>query len=47
MARKRDQAATYVEKPRADVYLAIMILTFVAMLTATVLMYLEFSSLQG
>lgn len=44
MARKRDMQ-TYVEKPRPDVYLAIMILTFVATLVATVLMYFEYSSL--
>lgn len=36
----------YVEKPRPDVYLAIMILTVASMLIATVLMFLEYYSLQ-
>lgn len=45
MAKKRE-VTSHVDKPRADVYLAILILTFVAMLAATILMYLEFSSLQ-
>jgi hypothetical protein len=47
MAKKRNEAEVYVEKPKPDVYLAILILTFVAMLVATVLMYLEFSNLPG
>ena len=47
MAKKRDVETTYVDKPRPDVYLAIMIITFSAMLIATVLMYLEYSGLQG
>ncbi|MBY0586646.1 hypothetical protein K2X85_05685 [bacterium] len=47
MAKKKVDVATYVEEPKADVYLAIMILTFVAMIIATFLMYLEWAALQG
>jgi hypothetical protein len=36
----------HVEKPKPDVYLAIMILTVSAMLIATILMFLEYYSLQ-
>lgn len=36
----------HVEKPRPDVYLAIMILTVSSMLIATVLMFLEYYALQ-
>ena len=46
MAKKKE-TETYVDRPRPDVYLAIMIITFGAMLIATVLMYLEYSSLQA
>jgi hypothetical protein len=47
MMAKKKEVATYVEEPKADVYLAIMILTFVAMTIATILMYFEWSALQG
>jgi hypothetical protein len=37
----------YVEKPRADVYLALIILSTVCLLIAGVLMYLEWSLLKA
>ena len=46
MARDRDDGI-YVEKPRPDVYMMLIILTFFSMLVATVVMYLEWSGLQG
>lgn len=46
MAKKKTDDE-FVEKPRPDVYLAIMILTFGAMLTATILMFLEYNGLKG
>lgn len=45
MAKKRHNVEDEFEKPRPDVYLAIMILTFAAMLGATILMFLEYYSL--
>lgn len=45
MAKKKDVETSYVAQPKSDVYLAIMIITFTAMIIATGLMYLEYSSL--
>lgn len=48
MARQaRQSGGIYVDKPKADVYLALLILTFLAMLVATVLMYLESSAISA
>ena len=45
MARQRDDGI-YVQKPKADVYMALLILTFFSMLVATILMFLEHAALK-
>lgn len=46
MAKSKHEDGPYEAKPKADVYMVLIILTFFAMLVATGLMYLEASSLQ-
>lgn len=45
MAKDRSEGI-YVDRPRPDVYLALLIMTTAAMLIATVLMWVENSSLK-
>ena len=47
MAKGRGREGVYVDKPRADAYLAMIILTFVAQLIACFILYIEYSSLKG
>lgn len=47
MAKAKKTDATYQAKAKPDVYMVLLILTFLAMTIATLLMYLESSALQG
>ena len=46
MARDRKQTGVYVPKPKPDVYVALIIVTFIATLIATLIMWYENSLLQ-
>lgn len=46
MARDR-QDGIYVDKPSGDIYLVLMILTFIATLIAVIILYVENASLAG
>jgi hypothetical protein len=45
MARSRDYDGIYVDRPRPDVYLDLIIMTFAATLIAVVILWLEYSRL--
>lgn len=43
----RQSGGIYVDKPKPDVYLALLILTFLGMVVATVLMWMEYQAISG
>lgn len=45
MARERDDEGIYVDRPRNDIYLVLLIITLVATIFATLIMWIENSSL--